>query len=965
MAYFIVIGTNNDVECVVDEIKNSHLQHNVVTSGCVRSEGNVKYYHWDVFNEQGHRINENDDPIALHDALTNQIAHFKTLLPDNVVPNVFIVSRSFDADESETLHMVYEELCQIGGATLGGLQVDVVLVGYDLSKPEDVTQRPHWRVLESLRGLGVPNRFHTNILYLNNMDYMGAATNVDAELLGRFLCHWSKMVSSGGHDPKTTVNSKVYSIGLSEYQYDFRVLNDFFELSAEERLLDRTLNNAPSSATQTLLNYNYYKKIDLSLPWLDGLCAIQDAWGQYCSTPWDPTKRVADNPYSVSRQEQEIASYLNLFLGMYIAQELRAITGLNAAIAQLQSEQSTLAESMSQAGEDADPAELIEIQGRIFQIQEEINELQTRIKMHRENIADNTYSDADAFHTDFGTSERITEEEELRYASNYARVGNLIEYLKSGEGINILRKAVERATVEDVLPQPYPAMALANMGRAVPQELSPGQIPALPVSNQSNPEELAENPGCLAWFVGLFKRRSEADAAFGAQSSETTFPISEEARVFLNEAINRSVSELKRVEDIREWWRALCRLVEKHKARRAECILKMDGEKNLNGDYLAGRAGYSLKFHRKSVSLIEMDKVRVFREGDSYYKKMISKFLDRWFDSTVPESSRMTMPQLIKHQVLDPLVGRFHTLKWDGSNPFVTEEISDKQMHEYIEHCIRHSKPFVEYVRLQDTNINSNLNVAFYSNNPNIPVESNVFRNRYEVSLESINPVFQKDFVNSLCVVQVLDIPQHIDSLKDFKPRRDAELSRLRSDITSVITSFIGNADTVEAKAEAIYKWICDNIVYDTTMQIFDVETCWRTRRGVCRAYCELFCYMAESVGLTADIVTGITKNQGGEVSEEKHAWIFVYTSAYDGLLIDPTWGAGSVFDGKFVKNEDNSMWFNVSPYWMFFSHYPDQQYWTKLDIDITENQFRALPYHLPSKDSDGKDVLFDALANL
>ena len=164
MAYFIVIGTNNDVECVVDEIKNSHLQHNVVTSGCVRSEGNVKYYRWDVFNEQGHRINENDDPIALHDALTNQIAHFKTLLPDNVVPNVFIVSRSFDADESETLHMVYEELCQIGGATLGGLQVDVVLVGYDLSKPEDVTQRPHWRVLESLRGLGVPNRFHTNIL---------------------------------------------------------------------------------------------------------------------------------------------------------------------------------------------------------------------------------------------------------------------------------------------------------------------------------------------------------------------------------------------------------------------------------------------------------------------------------------------------------------------------------------------------------------------------------------------------------------------------------------------------------------------------------------------------------------------------------------------------------------------------------------------------------------------------------
>ena len=962
MAYFIVIGTNNDVECVVDEIKNSHLQHNVVTSGCVRTEGETKYYHWDVFNEQGHRINENNDPGALHDALTNQIAHFRTLIPDNVVPNVFIISRCFDADEGETLHMVYEELCQIGGATLGGLLVDVVLVGYDLNKPEDVTQRPHWRVLESLRGLGVQHRFHTNILYLNNMDYMGAATNVDSQLLGRFLCNWSKMVSSGGHDPKATVNSKVYSIGMSEYQYDFRDLNDFFKLSAEERLLDRTLNSEPSPATRTLLNYNYYKKIDLSLPWLDGLCAIQDSWNSYCSTPWNPSRTLADNPYSVSRQEQEIASYLNLFLRMYIAQESRAITSLNSSIARLQSEQNILAESISESGEDSDPAELIEIQGRIFQLQEEINELQTRIKVHRENIANNTYSDADAFHTNFGTTESITEEEELRYASNYARVGSLIEYLKSSEGINIMRKAVERATMQDELPQPYPSMALANMGRAVPQEVASDQIPGLPVSNEVNHEELAQRSGCLAWFAELFKSGNEANSVVVAPQSEVTTPISEETRVYLNEAIYRSVSELKRVDDIREWWRALCRLVEKHKARRAECILKMDGEKNLNGDYLAGREGYCPNFHRKSVSIIEMDKVRAFRDGNPYYKTMIGKFLDRWFDSTMPESSRMTMPQLIKHQVLDPLVGKYHTLTWDGSNPFVTEEISDSQMHEYIELCIRHSKPFVEYVRIQDTNISSNLNIGFYSNNPNIPDEANVFRNKYELSVDSINPVFLKDFVNSLCVVQVLDIPQHIDSLKDFKPRRDAELSRLRSDITSVATSIIGNAETVEDKAEAIYKWICDNIVYDTTMQIFDVETCWRTRRGVCRAYCELFCYMAESVGLTADIVTGVTKSSDGVISTEKHAWIFVYIGAYDGLLIDPTWGAGSVCDGRFVKKEDNSTWFNVSPYWMVFSHYPDQEYWTKLDIGLTEAQFRALPYHSPSNDSDGKDVLFEKM---
>ena len=72
MAYFIVIGTNNDVKGVVDEIKHAHLKHNVITSGCIQSEGEDKYYHWDVFNEQGHKTKENNEPIALHDALTNK-----------------------------------------------------------------------------------------------------------------------------------------------------------------------------------------------------------------------------------------------------------------------------------------------------------------------------------------------------------------------------------------------------------------------------------------------------------------------------------------------------------------------------------------------------------------------------------------------------------------------------------------------------------------------------------------------------------------------------------------------------------------------------------------------------------------------------------------------------------------------------------------------------------------------------
>ena len=102
MAYFIVIGTNNDVKSVVDEVKRAHLQHNVVTSGCILSENDDGlYYHWDVFNENGEKTKENNESIVLHDALTNQISQFRTFLPDYAIPNVFIISKCFNEEEMQ------------------------------------------------------------------------------------------------------------------------------------------------------------------------------------------------------------------------------------------------------------------------------------------------------------------------------------------------------------------------------------------------------------------------------------------------------------------------------------------------------------------------------------------------------------------------------------------------------------------------------------------------------------------------------------------------------------------------------------------------------------------------------------------------------------------------------------------------------------------------------------------------
>ena len=128
-------------------------------------------------------------------------------------------------------------------------------------------------------------------------------------------------------------------------------------------------------------------------------------------------------------------------------------------------------------------------------------------------------------------------------------------------------------------------------------------------------------------------------------------------------------------------------------------------------------------------------------------------------------------------------------------------------MHDYIEHDLRQSKPFVEYVRIQESNLASNLNIGFFSNNPNIPTDATDFKSRFNVSTESLSPVFLQDFVNSLCVIQIMDIPEHVDALKDFKPRRETSLSRLRTDFKNEVATIIGDSNTVEDKARAIYNW--------------------------------------------------------------------------------------------------------------------------------------------------------------
>lgn len=173
------------------------------------------------------------------------------------------------------------------------------------------------------------------------------------------------------------------------------------------------------------------------------------------------------------------------------------------------------------------------------------------------------------------------------------------------------------------------------------------------------------------------------------------------------------------------------------------------------------------------------------------------------------------------------------------------------------------------------------------------------------------------------------------------------EVSPTHYDYSGVARQITAGCTDKYSQARAIYRWLCANISYDTTYSIYTADECWDNRRGVCQAYSELFYRLAEPLGLEVYIITGIAKNEDNPAAS--HAWVFaVVEGEGTGILIDPTWGAGSVNGGVFTRSEDDMSWFHVDPYWMIFTHFPNDSTFQLLPVTVSRRQFDALPIVKP-----------------
>ena len=82
-------------------------------------------------------------------------------------------------------------------------------------------------------------------------------------------------------------------------------------------------------------------------------------------------------------------------------------------------------------------------------------------------------------------------------------------------------------------------------------------------------------------------------------------------------------------------------------------------------------------------------------------------------------------------------------------------------------------------------------------------------------------------------------------------------VSPTKYDWTKMATEMVKGCYMPYEKAKAIYEWLIDSIQYDTSYTVYDADTAWKSQKGVCQAYCELFYRIGTAVGLDVRIVTG------------------------------------------------------------------------------------------------------------
>jgi hypothetical protein len=115
---------------------------------------------------------------------------------------------------------------------------------------------------------------------------------------------------------------------------------------------------------------------------------------------------------------------------------------------------------------------------------------------------------------------------------------------------------------------------------------------------------------------------------------------------------------------------------------------------------------------------------------------------------------------------------------------------------------------------------------------------------------------------------------------------------------------------------------------------------------AVCSGFVALYQRLAREVGVETAVIEGYAKGfdyaYGLSTRKSNHAWLAVRIDG-DWRLVDPTWGAGTIIDGRFVRQVTWD-YFLADPDILQLSHYPKDDTWQLAADPMKRAEFERLP---------------------
>lgn len=196
--------------------------------------------------------------------------------------------------------------------------------------------------------------------------------------------------------------------------------------------------------------------------------------------------------------------------------------------------------------------------------------------------------------------------------------------------------------------------------------------------------------------------------------------------------------------------------------------------------------------------------------------------------------------------------------------------------------------------------------------------------------------------------LSVLSVAQTKPAYTDIDNKISKIPVELTTSTTGIAKFIMDNFKTDTEKIRAVFYWTASNISYDVpnmhSPNQFEsaqqkIENTLKSKKGVCIHYAEVFNDISNKIGIKCRIIEGYTK-QNGKIDNLSHAWCAALIDN-KWFVFDPTWGAGVVTNGKFVKRLNNSF-FKVEPSKIIASHMPFDYLWQFSNYPITNAEFYA-----------------------